>query len=75
MSPSFDNSSSKRAKTEKRNLDNYVSVTTTEQREKFDEQVGRFFYATNSAFRMVEHPKFIKLLQLLRPGYKLQIGN
>lgn len=28
-------------------------------------------YATNSSFRLVEHPTFIKAVQMLRPGYKL----
>ncbi|XP_024882803.1 uncharacterized protein LOC112461697 [Temnothorax curvispinosus] len=29
-----------------------------------------FIYATNSAFRHVEHPEFIKLINLLHPEYK-----
>ena len=36
---------------------------------QLDLQVARFIYATNSAFTIVEHPEFIKLLQMVRPGY------
>lgn len=43
----------------------------TSQTEKaaLDEQVARFIFATNTAFSAVEHPEFIKLVELLRPGY------
>ena len=35
----------------------------------FDDQIAKFIYATNSSFRIVEDDKFIRLIQLLRPGY------
>ena len=34
------------------------------------EQMGRFFFATNTPFTHVEHPEFIKFVSLSRPGYK-----
>jgi len=30
--------------------------------------IAKFIYATNSAFRYVEHPEFIKLINLLQQG-------
>ncbi|XP_067144541.1 uncharacterized protein [Centruroides vittatus] len=36
---------------------------------QLDLQCTKFIYATNSAFTRVEHPKFIKFCQMLRPGY------
>lgn len=36
-----------------------------------DLQVARFIYGTNSSFRVVEHPEFKKLINMLRPGYNL----
>jgi len=48
----------------------HIFKTTPEERRALDEQVGRLVYATNSSFRFVEHPEFIKLVEMLRPGYK-----
>lgn len=31
---------------------------------------AKFIYATNSAFKHVEHPEFIKFINLLHPDYK-----
>jgi len=42
---------------------------TTKSEKKFDEQIAKFIYATNSSFRIVEHEEFIHLIQLLQPGY------
>jgi len=45
-------------------------VTNDDYREKIMEQMGRFFFATNTPFTHVEHPEFIKFVSLSRPGYK-----
>lgn len=50
-------------------IDSFLVKTTSTQKKNLDEQVARFIYATNSAFRLVEHPQFIKLMQDLRPAY------
>lgn len=48
-------------------------------RKKLDIQVARFIFATNTPFRHVEHPEFISMMQLCRPGYlppnRKQIGG
>lgn len=36
-----------------------------------DLQIARFIYGTNSSFRVVEHPEFKKLINMLRLGYNL----
>jgi len=46
-----------------------VTKTTKSKKEVFDDQIAKFIYATNSSFRIVEDEKFIRLIQLLRPGY------
>lgn len=60
-------------------LDKFVTRTSLSEKKKLDIQIARFIYATNSAFRHVEHAEFIKMIQLLRPGYsppsRRQIGN
>lgn len=35
-----------------------------------DIEVARLFYACNLPFSMAEHPQFIKVVSMLRPGYK-----
>ncbi|MCD9088867.1 DUF659 domain-containing protein, partial [Stenotrophomonas sp. SY1] len=34
-----------------------------------DKEVARIIFATNSPFRLVQHPQFLKMVQNLRPGY------
>jgi hypothetical protein len=36
----------------------------------FDLPTAKFFYGTNTLFRHVEHPEFVKLINQLRPGNK-----
>lgn len=50
-------------------LDHYVLRTSQIEKDAIDEQVGRYVYATNTPFSAVTHPEFIKLVQMLRPGY------
>lgn len=53
--------------------------TTAKDKHRIDMQVARFVYATNSAFRIVEHAEFIKMVKDMRPGYvppnRKQIGG
>jgi hypothetical protein len=37
---------------------------------RIDDQLARFFYATNTPFLHVEHEEFKKLCTILRPGYE-----
>lgn len=64
---------------QKSNLDSFLVRTSAVEKQKFDIQVARFIYATNCAFRTVDHPEFKKLLEILHPGYhppnRHQIGN
>lgn len=48
----------------------FVVKTSKTEKECFDEQCSKFVFATNSSFRTVDHPEFVKFCQLLRPGYK-----
>lgn len=50
-------------------MDTFMTKTTKSEKEVFDEQIAKFIYATNSSFRLVEHEEFIRMIQLLRPGY------
>ena len=38
---------------------------------KFERQVGRFVYATNSPFTIVENAEFVTMMEMARPGIKL----
>jgi len=44
--------------------------TSDEYSQKLATQIGRYFFVTNTPFSHVDHPEFIKLCQMLRPGYK-----
>ncbi|CAH1960992.1 unnamed protein product [Acanthoscelides obtectus] len=63
----------------KSRVDSFVVKTTCSESKKIDIQVARFVYATNCAFRAVEHPEFKRLMGMLRPGYqppnRQQTGN
>ena len=49
-------------------LDSYFIKTTKSEKEAIDEQsIARMTYATNSPFRMVDHPEFIKIFHFLPP--------
>jgi len=50
-------------------LNQFVVRTTQADKHNLDIQVARFIYATNTAFRAVEHVEFVKLVNMLRPGY------
>ncbi|KAM7175497.1 uncharacterized protein RBU57_001643 [Macrochelys suwanniensis] len=50
-------------------IDKFVIRTSRLQKEAIDEKIAQFVYATNSPFRMIENPRFINMVQSLRPGY------
>jgi len=66
-------------KSKKRKLlvfkDNTVISTSDTYVHKINEKIGRYFFATNTPFLRVEHPEFIKLCQLLRPGELFTIAG
>lgn len=49
--------------------DSDAVFTSTSYAERINEQIAKYFYATNTPFLHVGHKEFIKLCQLLRPGY------
>lgn len=51
-------------------MEPFIVRTSIANKKKFDIQIAKFIYATNSAFIHVEHPEFKKLINLLHPGYK-----
>ncbi|KAI6649837.1 Transposase [Oopsacas minuta] len=57
----------------------YVMKTSKSEAELLDLQIARYIYATNTPFIAVEHPEFMKLIKMLRPGYippnRHDIGN
>lgn len=62
-------SQGKKKKAAETSLDSYFIRSTPMQKKSLDKQVARFIFATNTAFRSVEHPQFVRLMQQLRPGY------
>lgn len=57
--------------TSKNAIGDFVIRTTQIDKKRFDLQTANFIYSTNTPFRHVEHPEFVKLINQLRPGYKL----
>lgn len=60
-------------------LDGYVVKTNATLKHRFDLQVARYFYATNTPFLHADHEEFKKLMSMLHPGYvppnRLDIGG
>ena len=52
-------------------LDRYFIKTSEKEKQSFDKQLARYLYATNSSFRTVENPQFLKFVEMIRPGYKV----
>ena len=50
-------------------ISDYMVKTSKLEAELLDEQIARYFYATNTPFVAVEHPEFVKLINMLRPCY------
>ncbi|XP_029655938.1 uncharacterized protein LOC115229781 [Octopus sinensis] len=60
-------------------LINFVTTTTSSKKDLMDLQLARYIFSTNTPFAAVEHPEFVKFVQMLLPGYRLpsrhQIGG
>lgn len=50
-------------------MEDFIVRTSLPEKKKLDLQVARYIYATNTAFRAVEHQEFKTLIKMLRPGY------
>lgn len=50
-------------------LNNFITKTSKKLKENLDEQVGKFFFACNIAFQKSTHKEWLKLCNMLRPGY------
>lgn len=50
-------------------IDNYIIKAKTKAKEIFDEQIARFFFSSSICLKNIENIEFMKLCQLLRPGY------
>jgi len=59
----------KRQKANNPLVNTFVIRTTQYEKEKLDNLVARFIFASNSPFRKVEHPQFLKMISMLLPGY------
>lgn len=63
------------------NLRNYYTsvATSKDDKELLDNAIAEYFYATNTPFKNADHPFFLKMIALLRPGYqppnRLKIGG
>jgi len=57
-------------KTDQRNINSFVIKTTAAEEAALNIQVARYVYSSNSPFTCVENKEFLKLIEMLRPGYK-----
>lgn len=53
----------------KQTFETYKKNTKTES-EILDKQVAKMIFSTNSSYKLVEHPEFKAMIEMLRPGYK-----
>ena len=53
-------------------ISHYARSTTTEQKKRFDHDIGRFFFSNNIPYRAVESSHFKKLVNDFHPGYQPQ---
>jgi len=51
-------------------ISNHVVKTSTNLKATIDIEIAKLFYACNLPFSLVEHPQFVRVIQLLRPGYQ-----
>lgn len=47
----------------------FVVKTDDKLKHNIDLQVAKYFYANNISFSTAEHPEFVKMITILRPGY------
>lgn len=52
------------------NVNDFVVKTNLKEKNELDEAVAKFFYSCNIPFLVSENPSFVKMINLLRPGYK-----
>lgn len=52
----------------RKTLDDYATKTNSEKAHEIDTLIAKMIFATNSSFRVVEHPTFIAMIAALRPG-------
>ena len=51
------------------NVDTFFTSTDKQSKTQLDEQTARTFYACNIPFNVVNHPQFVRMIEMLRPGY------
>ena len=51
------------------NVDTFFTSTDKQTKTQLDEQIARTFYACNVPFNVVNHPQFVCMVEMLRPGY------
>lgn len=60
-------------------MNQFVIRTSQHERKQLDLQVARYIFATNTSFRSVDNTEFLKLVNMLRPGYtppnRFKVGN
>ena len=67
--PALENTHPNKRKKTMNSMTNFIVRTTANEKEAFDIQVARFIYATNSPFKLAENKEFLKLIEMLHPGY------
>ena len=51
-------------------LNNFVTKTSSEQKKQLDIQVARFFFSANLSFNTAKNKEWLRMCELLHPGYK-----
>ena len=64
-----DQPAAKKAKLRTIDMDQFVVKTTASMKSQLDEQIARAFFACNIPFNVIDQPEFVKMIQMLRPGY------
>ena len=50
-------------------LSGFVVETTANQKTAIDKEITKLFYGCNLPFNIADHPQWIKVVSILRPGY------
>lgn len=50
--------------------ENFVVRTSKAEKDKIDEQLAKFVFATHIAFNAIENAEFLRFCELMRPGYR-----
>lgn len=51
-------------------IDGYLTKTPPAVKEELDSTIAELFYACNIPFSVADHPRFLKAMSKLRPGYE-----